>query len=40
MPMQNKTPISIDVSISLTALTTAINTDMTRQCFVTKNVDF
>lgn len=38
--MQNKTPIGYDIQVTLTAATTATPTDMTNQCFLSKNFDF
>lgn len=39
MTTQNKVSINLDVQVSLTALTSAVATDMTKQCFLTKNID-
>ena len=37
---QNKLPISVDVSVSLSKAQVATGTDMTIMCFCTPNVDF
>ena len=40
MTTQNKLPISVDVSVSLSKAQVAVGTDMTIMCFCTPNVDF